>query len=59
VLGGEESAVSFDRAVTVARSVPVYTLDLVRGYERMPEVVAQLFEWHGTPLGAATLAVAR
>ena len=59
VLGGEESAVSFDRAVTVARAVPVYTLDVVRGYERMPEVVAQLLEWHGAPLGATPLAVTR
>jgi len=46
-LGGAEAVVSFDRAVAVAQSVPVYTLRVVRDFARMPEVVEQIFEWHG------------
>ena len=58
VLGGAESAVSFDRAVRVAGSVPVYTLNVVRDFDRMPEVVAQIMEWHGHPVGSLHGAVA-
>jgi hypothetical protein len=53
VLGGEESARSFDRAVRVAESVPVFSLEVVRDFARMPDVVAQLLAWHGAPSPAA------
>ena len=58
VLGGSESAVSFDRAVRVASSVPVYTLNVVRDFDRMPEVVGQIMEWHGHPVVSLQGAVA-
>jgi hypothetical protein len=58
VLGGSESAVSFDRAVRVASSVPVYTLNVVRDFDRMPDVVGQILEWHGHPAGSLQGAVA-
>jgi hypothetical protein len=45
-LGKADSAVNFDRAVRVTRSVPVYTLSVVRDLDRLGEVVAQLTRWH-------------
>ena len=58
VLGGTESALSFDRAVRVAGSVPVYTLNVVRDFDRMPEVVGQIMEWHDHPVMSLQDAVA-
>lgn len=46
LLGKQEAAVSLQRATAIARKVPVYTLSVVRDFERLPEVVAQLMEWH-------------
>jgi hypothetical protein len=46
LLGGPEATVVLDRAVAVAREVPVYTLHVVRDLNRLAEVVAQLVEWH-------------
>jgi len=47
LLGKSEAPVLFDRAVRVAGAVPIYELTFVRDLERIPEVVAQLTEWHG------------
>jgi hypothetical protein len=46
LLGGPEATVVLDRAVAVAREVPVYTLHVVRDLNRLADVVAQLVEWH-------------
>ena len=55
LLGGSEAGVVFDRAVSLAKAVPVYRLDVVSGLERVPEVVSRLLAWHGarTPMAAA------
>ena len=55
LLGGSEAGVVFDRAVSLAKAVPVYRLDVARGLERVPEIVSQLLAWHGapTPMAAA------
>jgi hypothetical protein len=44
--GCSESAVVLERASALARSVPVYTLEVARDFERLPEVVSQLMQWH-------------
>ncbi len=46
LLGKSEAPVLFDRAVRVAAAVPVYELAIVRDLDRIPEVVAQLTDWH-------------
>lgn len=56
VMGGAEAGVSFDRAVRVAQSVPVYTLFVVRDLARIDEVVAQIMEWHRLPEASGALA---
>lgn len=56
LLGGSEAAVVFDRAVSLAKRVPVYRLDVAPGLDRVPATVAQLLAWHGgarTPVAAA------
>ena len=55
LLGGSEAGVVFDRAVSLAKRVPVYRLDVAPGLERVPEIVTQLLAWHGarTPMAAA------
>lgn len=46
LLGGAELPVVLDRAVALAGRVPVYRLSVMRDFERLPEVVTQLLEWH-------------
>jgi len=56
LLGGGEAAVLFDRAVSLAKAVPVYRLDVAPGLDRVPATVSQLLSWHGatrTPVVAA------
>ena len=55
LLGGSEAGVVFDRAVTLAKAVPVYRLDVAPGLDRVPAIVSQLLAWHGapTPMAAA------
>jgi len=52
LFGGPESMVWLRWAAALARTVPVYQLEVVRDYARLPEVVAQLLEWHGEPAAA-------
>lgn len=47
LFGGSESSVLIGWAAAVARSVPVYRLEVARDFERLPEVVGRLGEWHG------------
>lgn len=47
MLGGAQAALIFERAATLASTVPVYRLETVAGLERLDDVVAQLREWHG------------
>lgn len=54
LLGRRQAAVALRRAVDVARSVPVYTLSLVRDYSRLDEVVAQLQAWHRPAMSAVS-----
>lgn len=46
LLGGSERQVLFRRAVALAGTVPVYRLAVARDFDRLPEVVAQIFSWH-------------
>jgi hypothetical protein len=46
LLGGYEAALVFDNVISLAQSVPIYHLTIVRGLERLDEVVAQMLEWH-------------
>ena len=53
LFGGPQGANTLERAVEVARSVPVYRLAIVRDFARLDHVVAQIGEWHGGfPAGA-------
>jgi hypothetical protein len=45
-VGSAEAMNLFSRAADVARSVPVYRLEIVRDFARLPEVVEQINEWH-------------
>lgn len=56
VLGQAESRNLFDRAALIARHVPVYRLEVARDFERLPDVVAQIFSWHSASAAAATVA---
>jgi hypothetical protein len=47
VLTGAESPVVLTRAAEIARTVPVYTLHVVRDLDRVDDVARQLFAWHG------------
>ncbi|HEU6453702.1 MAG TPA: hypothetical protein VFT57_19955, partial [Gemmatimonadaceae bacterium] len=47
MLGGSQAARIFERAATLASTVPVYRLETVAGLDRLNDVVAQLQEWHG------------
>ena len=46
VLGQAESRNLFDRAAEIARHVPIYRLEVARDFERLPEVISQVFSWH-------------
>ncbi len=46
VIGSAESARLFERAVDVARSVPVYRLEIARDFDQLPAVVEELNSWH-------------
>ncbi len=47
MLGGAQAARIFERAATLASTVPVYRLETVAGLDRLNDVVARLQEWHG------------
>ncbi|HEU4642759.1 MAG TPA: hypothetical protein VFS44_09905 [Gemmatimonadaceae bacterium] len=49
LLGGSEAPVVFERAATLAESVPVYRLDTMPGLDRLGEIVATLLAWHEAP----------
>jgi hypothetical protein len=53
LLGKSEAPALFDRAVSVAREVPVFELAVLRDLARIGEVARQLAEWHP---GSAVLA---
>jgi hypothetical protein len=46
LLGKTEAPVLLDRAVRVSRTVSVYRLAFARHFDRIPEVVAQIIDWH-------------
>jgi hypothetical protein len=46
LIGVEGSAPQFLRAATIARSVPIYELCVMRDFDRLPEVVELLLGWH-------------
>jgi hypothetical protein len=46
LLGKTEAHAIFERAVTLVRSVPVYTLQVVRDFDRIEEVVEIMSGWH-------------
>ena len=52
ILTGSESPVVLSLAADIARSVPVYSLNVVRNLERVDEVAQLLFSWHSGAEGA-------
>lgn len=46
LLGKSEAPVLFDRAVSVARHVPVYLLEIVRDLARIRDAAEQIAHWH-------------
>lgn len=46
LFGGSEAATVLRRAADLSRTVPVYSLEVARDFERLPAVVQQLLEWH-------------
>lgn len=49
LLGKEQTRRTFECSVTLARSVPVYSLEVVRDLERIDEVVELISGWHQQP----------
>ncbi|HEX8692556.1 MAG TPA: hypothetical protein VF746_09070 [Longimicrobium sp.] len=47
LLRGPLAAEHLRRAAQVVRQVPVYSLRVVRGLERLPRVAARVLQWHG------------
>jgi len=47
LLGGIEAPALLDRASCLAERVPVFTLNVARDFQRLPDVVAQVLDWHG------------
>lgn len=47
LLSGQEAARVLQRATSLARIVPVYDLKIARNWQRLPEAVQLLVEWHG------------
>jgi hypothetical protein len=52
LLGKGEAGVALQRASRIAELVPVYRLELVRDFHRLPEVVDALLEWHSATIRA-------
>jgi len=48
-IGASDSMNVFMRASDIVRTVPVYRLQIARDFGRLPEVVAQIQAWHGSP----------
>jgi hypothetical protein len=46
LLGKGEASVVFDRAVTLAHSLPVYRLEVVRDFDAIGDVVDTIVGWH-------------
>lgn len=55
LLGGMEAHTLLDRAVEVARAVPVYLLKTVRDFAQLPAVVHQLGVWHSPASASAAV----
>ncbi len=53
LLGGLDAQDAFDRAASVAATVPVYQLRVQPGLDRIPRTVSRLQQWHGTRVDAA------
>jgi hypothetical protein len=53
LLGRSELPVHLDRAARLAGAVPVYSLEVVRDFARLPDVVSQILDWHTLPNDAA------
>ena len=49
LLGKEQTQRAFECSVILARSVPVYSLEVVRDFERIDEVVELISGWHQLP----------
>ena len=47
MLVGEDSAAVFAGVASIASTVPVYRLDLMRDFERLGSAVQQILGWHG------------
>lgn len=56
LLAGAEAGTTFEMAAELAAAVPVYRLEVVRGYELLEEVVEQLLDWHGGAAPASRIA---
>jgi hypothetical protein len=55
VLGRSEAAVVLDQCITLARRVPLYHLEVVKGFDHLPHVTAQLMRWHGSARSTSPL----
>jgi hypothetical protein len=47
-IGGAESTNLFLRASDIVRTVPVYRLQVARDFDRLPDVVDQIRQWHSS-----------
>jgi hypothetical protein len=49
-IGKAETMNLFLRASDIVRAVPVYRLQVARDFERLPEVVDQIRQWHSAAI---------
>ena len=47
-----KDASGMDRAIAIAAHIPVYELEIVRDFARLPEVVETIAAWHAVPAAA-------
>jgi len=59
LLGRAESGVLVGWAAALVRTTPVYVLEVMRDYERLPDVVRQLQAWHPGTHAAASVPALR
>jgi hypothetical protein len=53
LIGYVAAGAKLKTAAKIAATVPIYSLELARDFQRLPEVVQQLLEWHCPPGAAA------
>ena len=58
-IGGAESTNLFLRASDIVRAVPLHRLEIARDFDRLSDVVSEIFAWHSSPAQTTESGAAR